>query len=178
MLLYSFTQHIVKYMASKTPDHKLNIRPLITDDIPTLAQFWYDQLVFAYQFNPRIKIAPHAIERWSEAVGGWCDQKNVIALTATRADEILGCMITEIVANSPGLLPEQIAILRDFTVDIHMPPAQQGVGGHLLRITREHLLKRDIQQIQVLANAYVPVEQAFWRSQGAQAHDTLFWLNL
>lgn len=165
-------------MSSEKSGHKLNIRPLIADDIPVLSQFWYDQLVLAYQFNPRMRIAPSATDRWSAVVMRWHHQPDVIALTAIRSGEILGCMITEIVANSPGLLPEQIAVVRDFTVDIHMPQVQQGVGGHLLNATRDQLRERGIQQIQVLANAYVPVEQAFWRAQGAQTHDTLFWLNL
>ena len=155
------------------------VRPAKPEDIPQLAEYWYDNAVLFQQMQPGVMLAPDAISQWQQAAEGWLLAEDVIFLTGlTENGYIVGGIIAAICPNHPGFAPDQYARLLEIVLDIHTPHTQGGTGGILLDALRNALVDREITRLEVMAPVQIAVQQAFWRSAGAKRiHDT-FWLKL
>ncbi len=154
------------------------VRATLLADIPILSEFWYDQMVLLQQMNPRIRLAPEARKKWELGMQETLQQPNTIFLTSILGTEIVGAIAATVLPNAAGLLPEQIAQVTTFVIDIHTPHIQHGTGRHLLEALKNSLAEQHITQLHISVSTSSVVEQAFWRGMGAKNNDEIFWMAL
>ncbi len=74
------------------------------------------------------------------------------------------------------MLPHRAGYISDMAVDLHTPSG--GVGQILLNAARDWLIQQGIENLLVAIPHRQPVQQAFWRGQGAKTWMDLMWLKL
>lgn len=178
-----YNQQTIRVMEEFNRLMALSVRPAQADDIPLLADYWYDKMVLVQQFNPRVQLLPDAQVQWQQAAQRWLQDATLHFLVATPADDlssnaVTGAMVGYAGANSPGLAPVTIGIIAQFVVDIHSPQVRQGIGRVLLQALRERFQADGITQIRVHTPPHLPVENAFWHAQGAILYDKQYTLTI
>jgi L-amino acid N-acyltransferase YncA len=154
----------------------MTIRPAKTDDIPLLAEFWYDQMALLSQKSPAIRLAPNALQEW-EAYAKKALHEAII-LVAEKDGEILGGIIGQESRNAPALLPERFGLIVYLLVDMHSPAYQTNTASLLVKAMQEEFRGLGLSQCRVAVAAYAPVEQGFWRGLGANLLEEGFWIRL
>jgi GNAT superfamily N-acetyltransferase len=150
-----------------------NIRLAYPNDLPALADLWLDQAVLLAQTDPRFVLASDAAAQWSASAARWITNAHCRLLIAEES-EIVGFIIGWMYAMPPGILPAHIGIVTELVLDMH--DYQQGIARALMSELRAWFRKQGIDQIAALVPHRHPVQQAFWRSQGAAEWVDVLWL--
>lgn len=146
------------------------------EDLPLLAEYWYDQAVLLSQYNPHVRLLAQAQQRWQQAAAAWLASPAHHCLVAERDAVLLGGITGAIVANSPGLAPEQLCRVLALVIDMHTPQAQHGIGRVLLSALKQRLAQQHITRIMITVAPNASIEHAFWRAQGARRAADDYWL--
>lgn len=156
----------------------MTIRLTTSDDIPILAEYWYDRMALLSQKTRTIRLMPDAQSQWSKYMQTLLHDDNTICFTAEIDGEILACMIGMLEANQAGLLPQYYGKVSDIVLDLHSPHRQQGTVNALLTRLKQHFQKRGLSEMIVTVPIYASIEQAFWRGLGARHYQDTFWINI
>lgn len=152
------------------------VRPAQTADLPLLARMWYEKTVLQQQANPRLRFAPDAEVRWRQAAAAWLADADTALLVAVDADTPVGYTVVRVQAGTPGLLPDCVGVLVDMALDTHR--YRGGVGRSLVAAARDWLQSRGAAQWTIMVSQRSAIEQAFWRSLGAQEWMDCLWMTL
>ena len=161
-------------------DHLMLIRPVATDDITLLSEFWYDNMALLQQTNPRVRLLPTARAEWEAFATRSIADATVIFLAAEddASADVLGCIHAMPTANAVGLAPARIGRVGQIVLDIHSPHKQRRTGHHLWQAVKSTFAEMAITHVRIEATLTAPVMQAFWRGVGAVPTDNIFWITL
>lgn len=152
----------------------LNIRAATADDLPRLADLWYDKTVLQQQTDARIVVAPDGRERWLRAAAAWLDDSQSAVRVVEAGEQVVGYIAGQITANDPGLLPERVGAVMDIAIDLH--GYHGGAGRQLVSALCAWFGAHGVQQMSIHVPRSSAVEQAFWRALGANAWINKFWM--
>ncbi len=143
----------------------MKIRRAQAADLDAAAELWYQRMAMLRESASWIKFAPDAIDSWRRRALIWIDDAEVAFHVAEADGRIIGLAVVAGKAGEPGLCPERIGVLLELAVDLHQP--HSGLSGCLIEAAESWLRSRDITILEIAAPASYPVEDAFWRAQGA-----------
>jgi hypothetical protein len=155
----------------------LDIRPIQTEDLSLLSEYWYDNIVLQQQSNPRIHLLPDARCQWERYTATLIQNEAAICLVAVVKADVLGCIAGTVSTNQPGLAPEMIGVIEWLILDLHATNSQHQSASALLNELKVRFATRGISQLQVRVAAQATVAQAFWRGIGAKKIDDIFWID-
>jgi hypothetical protein len=144
----------------------IDCQPTIPQDLESLYEIWYDLQVLRLQLNPSTLSIPRK-EEWITSIVAQINTS--IAFTARLDNSILGAIMV-------GHQRQQ-AQLTLWVVDIHHPKASQ-VNSVMFNALKQVLLKQEVCLLNVLIHAPLPIEQAFWITQGAKRTPEGYQLSL
>jgi L-amino acid N-acyltransferase YncA len=154
----------------------MTIRPAKVEDIPYLAEFWYDQMALLSQKSAAIRLAPNALAQWQSYAESIL--KDAIVLVVEQDGVILGGIIGQESKNAPALLPERFGLIVYLLVDMHSSAQQTNTASLLVKAMQEEFRGLGLSQCRIAVAAYAPVEQGFWRGLGANLLEEGFWIKL
>jgi len=146
------------------------------DDLVDLADLWYENQVLQQQSDLRSKLTVGAKAKWIDEASHWLTNPRCAIWLALRQDHRQGYLVLWLQDMPPGVVPTCIGYVSDIAVDLHSPSG--GAGQILLRVARDWLMQRGIENITVAVPHRQAVQQAFWRGQGARTWMDLMWLKL
>ncbi len=143
----------------------MDIRRARVDDLEAAAALWYDRMAMLRESATWVEFASDAIDRWRVRAKDWIDDADCAFFVAEADGRIVGMAVVTIRAGNPGLHPERSGVLMQLAVDLHQP--HSGLSGRLIEAAKAWLLSNNISVLAVSAPANYPLEDAFWRAQGA-----------
>lgn len=152
----------------------MNIRPAKQSDLPTVSFIWYERIALLQQTDSYFTPLPNAMQVWEQQANFWIDDSNVGFYVAEHESSIIGYLAITIIDGPAGLRPKQIGKLLDMGLDLHH--AHRGLGGNLVDKAKSWLNEHGIRILTVDLPARYPVEEAFWRSNGAKLRFSEFWM--
>lgn len=152
------------------------IRTATLNDIPRLAELWYEKMMIQQQFDSRFKLAGDSITVWSAAVCEWLQDGHCAIFVGVQATIPIAYIIGWIQNAPPGLQPKHIGAITDLTIDPHA--GQSNLGRDLLNSLRTWFNNNDVHHIVAYVPGRSPIEQAFWRGLGATEWLDLMWMKL
>jgi len=152
----------------------MEIRPAQPSDLSTISFIWVERIALLQQTDSYFTPIPNAVQVWEEQAQLWIDDSMVGFYVAEQDSQVLGYIVVTIVAGPVGLRPKQIGKIMDMGLDLHQ--AHRGLGGNLLNEAKSWLAEHDIRILTVDLPARYPVEEAFWRSNGARLRFSEFWM--
>lgn len=150
------------------------VRPAQPADLPALARMWYEKVALQQQADRWLRFAPDAETRWQAAAAAWLTDDTLALLVADAPDGLAGYALVRLQPGTPGLLPETLGVLSDMALDTHH--YRGGVGRLLVNAAQAWLAARGVHQLTVSVSRRSAVEQAFWRSLGAQEWMDGLWM--
>jgi hypothetical protein len=154
------------------------IRLTTIDDIPILAEYWYDRMALLSQKTKVIRLMPDAQARWAEYVQALLGNNRAICFTAEFDGEVVACMLGIIEENQAGLLPENYGKISNIVLDLHSPQHQQGTVNALLARLKQHFHEQGLSEMLVDVPISASIEQAFWDGLGARHYRNTFWMTI
>ena len=146
------------------------------DDLTDLADLWYENRVLQQQSDSRLTLTSEAKVKWIEEASRWLTNPRCAIWVALRAENRQGYLVLWLQDMPPGVVPSCVGYVSDMAVDLHSPSG--GAGHILLNAARDWLMQQGIENIMVAVPQRQPVQQAFWRGQGAKTWMDLMWLKL
>jgi ribosomal protein S18 acetylase RimI-like enzyme len=150
-----------------------NIRLAHPNDLPALADLWLNKAVLLAQTDTRFTLASEAAAQWSASAAQWITDARCRLLVAEES-EIVGFITGWMYAMPPGVLPVRIGVVTELVLDMHF--YQQGAARALISELKAWFRQQGIDHIAALVPHRHPVQQAFWRSQGAAEWIDILWL--
>ena len=141
------------------------IRHARAADLDAAAVLWYERMSMLRESAPWIELAPNAIDRWRCEAASWITDEACAFYIAEVDDRIIGLVVAAAHESHPGLDPARCGILLELAVDLHHP--HSGLSGRLIEAVKTWMKSNDLSVLDVCAPASYPVEDAFWRAQGA-----------
>ena len=143
----------------------MEIRRARMADLEAAAALWYERLAMLRESASWIEFAPDAIDRWQVRAANWIGADDCAFYIAEADGRLIGLAVVSATEGRPGLCPQRGGILHELAVDLHHP--HSGLSGRLLEAAVAWLRFQGISVLDVSAPASYPVEDAFWRAQGA-----------
>lgn len=135
------------------------IRPATLNDTAALMFLRQERLVLLQQSDARLT-AP--VESLPEMLA----DPQCRVLVGERDHQVVGYTVGYVRQSPIGVLPAATGLISELTLDAHK--YHGGLGRQLYAELRAWLLEQQIQHILVRVPRYHAVEQAFWRSLGAE----------
>lgn len=154
----------------------MEIRRARMADLEAAAALWYERLAMLRESASWIEFAPDAIDRWRVRAANWIDADDFAFYIAEADGQIIGLAVVSVTEGKPGLRPARGGLLHELAVDLHHP--HSGLSGRLLEAAKAWLRSKGITVLDVCAPASYPVEEAFWRAQGAGLRERQYRLQL
>ncbi len=154
----------------------INVRLATLSDLSTLADIWYENKVLNQQSDAGLVLVSGAKECWSEEAHQWVDNPRCRLWVAIRDTVMLGYIVAWQQDMPPGFSPPTVGCITEMALDLHTPSA--GAGQALLSAARDWLIDQGIRNMIAHVPHRQPVQQAFWRGQGARDWVDLMWLKL
>jgi hypothetical protein len=146
------------------------------DDLTDLADLWYENRVLQQQSDSRLTLTSEAKVKWIEEASHWLTNPRCAIWVALRAENRQGYLVLWLQDMPPGIVPACMGCVTDMAVDLHSPSG--GAGQILLSAARDWLTQQGIENMMIAVPHRQPVQQAFWRGQGARTWMDLMWLKL
>src|SRR5688572_16980885 len=125
----------------------LKTRSATLKDVPLLASLWYEKTVLQQQADPRLRLAPDALERWSQAAQSWLNEPSRAVFVADTEEAPVGYVVVTIEPGAPGVLPERIGAILDLAIDAH--GYHGGVGRALVDAAQDWLRGQGVEQMRI-----------------------------
>lgn len=129
------------------------------DDIGGLGDLWEERRIIQAQADPRLALKPGERANWEALmkylIAGEIDGRVMVAI---KDGALIGFIAGDIVDTRVGRV-------RDLTLDAHT--YHGGLGRELVGALRAWYAERNITQMAICVPRFHAVEQAFWRSLGA-----------
>ena len=145
-------------------------------DLEPAAQLWFDRIALLREFDPCIVLAANAVGEWRKRAQKWILDSGCAFFVAETEGELAGFMVVRIMESQPGLSPEKIGTIVDLAVDLHQ--SHRGMSAALLERAKAWLRLHGVGVLEIQTPAHYPVEETFWRGQGAKLRQRKYWLNL
>ena len=154
----------------------MRIRRARPDDLDAAAMLWVERMALLRETASGFSLAPDAADRWRQRAKRWINHADVAFFIAEADAQVVGLAVVTKRESTPGLSPERFGVMLQLAVDLHKP--HSGLIGRLIEAAKAWLLSCDIRVLTVNAPAGYPVEDAFWRAQGARLSALEYRLNL
>ncbi|MCA0452641.1 MAG: GNAT family N-acetyltransferase [Chloroflexi bacterium] len=154
----------------------MNVQLATSDDLPALADIWYENKVLNQQSDSGLKLLPDAKNCWSEDAHGWLENPRCRIWVATRESAVIGYIIGWLQDMPSGFEPSTVGCITEMALDLHT--SSGGAGRDLLDAAREWFATQHIENVITHVPHRQAVQQAFWRGQGARDWVDLMWLKL
>ncbi len=143
----------------------MKIRRARLADLEAAASLWYERMAMLRESASWVEFAPDTMDRWRVRAKDWIDNADCAFFVAEADGRIVGMAVVTVSEGNPGLNPERSGVLMQLAVDLHQP--HSGLSGRLIVAAKSWLLSKGVSVLDVWAPASYPVEDAFWRAQGA-----------
>ncbi len=168
---------VLSYAESiRTFELAMQIRPARAADLDAAAELWCERMAMLRESASWIEFAPDAIDRWRLGAANWIEDEDIAFQIADLDGQIVGLAVVAAREGRPGLFPERIGVLLELAVDLHHP--HSGLSGRLIEAAKAWLRSKGVSVLDVCAPANYPVEDAFWRAQGARLSARRYKLQL
>ena len=154
----------------------MDIRLAKGSDLAQAAGLWYERAAVLQQSSNYLRLAPDSQKRWQDQAQAWLVDERYGFFVAVAEKAVVGYIVIGCSDGMPGLEPIELGKVVDMAVDLHRP--YRGLGGRLLARARVWLQAKDIKAMTVDVPMHYPVEEAFWRAQGASPRFNRYWLKL
>jgi GNAT superfamily N-acetyltransferase len=154
----------------------ITIRLATPNDLADLADMWYENKIIQQQSDTRIRVLSDACSKWIAEAQFWLSNQRCAIWLASQSDKLLGYTVVWLQDMPPGVQPNCVGCVTDMAVDPHTPSG--GVGQHLLDAAGAWVREHGVENMITVVPHRQPVQQAFWRGQGAQAWMDVMWLKL
>ncbi len=141
-----------------------------------MALLWHEKILILQQTDPRLRLAPDAMEVWAGAVRGWLAAPDYALFVAIHEQTLVGYVIARADDAAPGLLPARIGVILDMAIGVHS--RQNGLGSRLLEPVRQWFAEQGLSRFIVYTAHRAPVEQAFWRALGGTQLTDVLWMKV
>jgi hypothetical protein len=155
---------------------QITTRLATPDDLNDLAELWYENRVLQQQSDSRLTLVSGAKAKWIDEAARWLTNPRCAIWVALRQQNYQGYLVSWLQDMPPGVVPACVGYVSDMAVDLHSPSG--GAGHILLSAARDWLMQQGTENIIVAVPHRQPVQQAFWRGQGAKTWMDLMWLKL
>ena len=145
-------------------------------DLEGAAELWFDRLALLQQSDPLIKLAPDAAARWRASATRWIANEDFAFLLARDDEAIRGYIVVTTCDGPAGLEPARLGTVVEMAVDLHQ--SHSGLSRRLLDRAQDWLRARKINCLAIAAPVRYPVEEAFWRGQGAKLSSQTYRLEI
>lgn len=152
----------------------MNIRIAQQSDIASATFLWFERIALLQQTDTYFTPLDDASQVWQAEATKWLQDDDVIFYVAEQDSHLLGYIVVSIIAGPVGLRPKRIGTILDMSLDLHH--AHSGLGGQLINEVKLWLADNNTRVLTVSLPARYPVEEAFWRSQGAKLRFNEFWM--
>jgi len=153
---------------------RMNIRLAQESDLAAAAALWYERIALLRQTDAYFTPLPNAMQVWKQQAAAWLADSRAAFFVAESDAALVGFVIVAMSDGLPGLQPQQLGRVMDMGLDLHQ--SHPGLGGNLLARAKSWLKGQGIQVMAVDLSARYPVEEAFWRSQGAKLRFHTYWM--
>lgn len=154
----------------------MQIRAARESDLAAVAGLWQDRLALLQQADAMTIPVANAAAAWVGRAQAWLLAADCLFEVAAKGAEIIGFIVATVENGPPGLQPARLGVVKAMAVDLHR--THPNLGGKLLGRAKVWMTRRGVDVLEVTAPAHYPVEDAFWRGQGAQLRSNVFWLTL
>jgi len=154
----------------------MHVRHAKQSDIAQASFLWYERIALLQQTDSYFTALPSATQVWGEAANNWLNNDKFGFFVAESDLSVVGYMVVTIIDGPVGLRPEKLGKLIDMALDLHQ--THGGLGRELLKHVNLWLEQRNVHVLTVDAPLRYPVEEAFWRSQGAKARFNEYWMTI
>ncbi len=155
---------------------QLAIRFAVEEDLRRAALIWNERASLLQQSDDLQPLNPERILDWQRQARSWLTNDKCGFFVGEVNKSISGYMVIMISEGPAGLGPAVVGKVIDMAVDLH--ESRPGLSGALLDEARNWLKARDVGFLIVDVPARYPVEEAFWRAQGARLRFNQNWLTL
>ena len=152
------------------------IRFAVERDLKQAAQIWNERASLLQQSDDIQPLNPDRILDWQRQAGSWLTNDKCGFFVGEVDMSISGYIVIMIAEGPAGLGPAIVGKVVDMAVELH--ESRPGLSGALLDEARKWLKARDVGYLTVDVPARYPVEEAFWRAQGARLRFNQNWLTL
>lgn len=154
----------------------VTIRLATPNDLIDLADMWYENRLIQQQSDPRLTVVSGAKAKWIAEATLWLSNTRCSIWAAFRGDNLAGYAVAWLQDMPPGMQPDCVGCITDIAVDPHNPSG--GASQILLNAARGWFLEHGVENLIATVPHRQPVQQAFWRGQGARTWMDLMWLKL
>ncbi len=155
---------------------QITVRLATANDLIGLSEMWYENKAIQQQSDARVTINVGAKAKWIADATLWLSNARCSIWMASRNDNLAGYLIAWLQDMPPGVQPDCVGCITDMAVDPHTPSG--GASQLLLNAARDWFLEQGIKNLIATVPHRQPVQQAFWRGQGARTWMDLMWLKL
>ncbi len=155
---------------------QISVRLATPNDLIDLADMWYENKAIQQQSDARVTLIAGAKAKWIADATLWLSNVRCSIWVVFRGAKLAGYLVAWLQDMPPGVQPSCIGCITDVAVDPHNPSS--GAGQLLLNAAREWFLEQGIKNLIATVPHRQPVQQAFWRGQGARTWMDLMWLKL
>ncbi|MBI1279482.1 MAG: hypothetical protein GC179_15235 [Anaerolineaceae bacterium] len=155
---------------------QITVRLATPNDLNALADMWYENKVIQQQSDARLTLIAGAKAHWIAEAALWLENVRCSIWLAVRDGSLAGYLVAWLQDMPSGMQPNCVGCITDIAVDPHNPTV--GASQLLLGSARIWLLEQNITHLIVAVPHRQPVQQAFWRGQGAKPWMDLMWLKL
>ncbi len=152
----------------------MDVRPAKQSDISQTSFLWYERIALLQQTDSYFTALPSGVQVWQETATKWIIDDNVGFFVAEVNNDVVGYMVVTLVDGPVGLRPKKLARLIDMGMDLHQ--SHSGLGGQLLEQVTNWMREQNLRVLTIDLPLRYPVEEAFWRSQGAKARFNEYWM--
>lgn len=155
------------------------IRPTQPDDVPILANYWYDKMALVQQYNQHVQLTTDACNSWQILAQQWLTEYPELCFSAIAENtRLIGAVMGAILPNEVGFLPSHVGFVRAFVMDLHPPQAHMGLGRQLITQLQHRLREENITELRLAHWGGWLVETAFWQALGAKPYNEQYRIQL
>ena len=155
---------------------QITVRLATLNDLIDLADMWYENKAIQQQSDARVILLADAKTKWIAESTLWLSNARCSIWIAFRGAKLAGYLVAWLQDMPPGVQPDRVGCITDIAVDPHNPSG--GAGQFLLNAASEWFLGQGIKNLIATVPHRQPIQQAFWRGQGAKTWMDLMWLKL
>ncbi|PJF40858.1 MAG: hypothetical protein CUN54_03585 [Phototrophicales bacterium] len=151
------------------------LRAATIDDVVDLLYLWQaKQAVRASLSQSNIpKTEKHVL---GDQIANWLDDESYLIYVGMRGAQMAGYIIGHVGSFPLGLTIRRIGLVVDLTIDGHIYSG--GLGRSLCRVLWHWFDEKEIQRVMIPLLGGSAVEEAFWRSLGADYDRNIFWMDI